>query len=571
MKTLIRILTLLPLIVSMLLGPVGASQAATRVQPQYLGISDSFGRWPDATVNYVYNPTNKPAIFSDDAYTLSLIQQAMAEWENVSGIHFVYQGTDSNAVIDDDTDGIVVFGWADIGSAGLGGYNSSCTSLDITAAGYCPYTDGSVKLNYTTVDWDKGDAEFTASYFKQVVTHEIGHMIGLGHSDNPDSVMFANPYNHLHHPRTDDIEIVQALYGLPASLVPAGPYVLPPAGTSVLDNSYLIMDNDTATPISQLAAGDWVNIYLQFPGGFSKTAKLIVTDHLGYYYSGSAQDLNCDSKYAYCTLVISVAQVAVLQDLPGTWHAYVVIDGQTVATHDLVVDTSPVWNQAPAASLGVDAAVGKAPMTVTATVSAIDDLENDNVSLVWHVPTQGESTDAAVEGMSYDRTVTFTEPGTYTLFVEVNDDATRYGAPGSGSEAGAGFRRLLSIPVTVTNPFVTTNLDVDGNGVADALTDGLLVLRYLFGFRGDTLINGVIATDATRTSSAEIEAFLLQSTAEILDIDADGSTDALTDGLLVLRYLFGFRGATLINGVLSPNATRTSSAEIEAFLALHSP
>ena len=36
-------------------------------------------------------------------------------------------------------------------------------------------------------------------------------------------------------------------------------------------------------------------------------------------------------------------------------------------------------------------------------------------------------------------------------------------------------------------------------------TCALLALRYLFGLRGDALIAGVIASDATRTTSAEIE------------------------------------------------------------------
>ena len=40
----------------------------------------------------------------------------------------------------------------------------------------------------------------------------------------------------------------------------------------------------------------------------------------------------------------------------------------------------------------------------------------------------------------------------------------------------------------------------------------------------------------------------------VLDIDGDGATDALTDGLLVLRYQFGFTGATLITGAVGPDA-----------------
>ena len=47
------------------------------------------------------------------------------------------------------------------------------------------------------------------------------------------------------------------------------------------------------------------------------------------------------------------------------------------------------------------------------------------------------------------------------------------------------------------------------NGSLEALTDGLLAPRYLFGLRGgDALISGVIASDATRTTSAEIEAHI---------------------------------------------------------------
>ena len=52
------------------------------------------------------------------------------------------------------------------------------------------------------------------------------------------------------------------------------------------------------------------------------------------------------------------------------------------------------------------------------------------------------------------------------------------------------------------------------------------------------------------------------------DVDGDGESDALTDGLLVLRYRFGFSGATLITGAVDlANCTRCTAVEIEAFLA----
>ena len=51
-------------------------------------------------------------------------------------------------------------------------------------------------------------------------------------------------------------------------------------------------------------------------------------------------------------------------------------------------------------------------------------------------------------------------------------------------------------------------LDVDQNGSFDALTDGLILIRYAYGFRGDALVSGVIASDAERTTAGEIEAHI---------------------------------------------------------------
>jgi hypothetical protein len=51
------------------------------------------------------------------------------------------------------------------------------------------------------------------------------------------------------------------------------------------------------------------------------------------------------------------------------------------------------------------------------------------------------------------------------------------------------------------------------------------------------------------------------------DIDGDAAIGALTDGLLVLRYLFGFRGATLITGAVGAGCTRCTAPAIESYLA----
>jgi hypothetical protein len=108
-------------------------------------------------------------------------------------------------------------------------------------------------------------------------------------------------------------------------------------------------------------------------------------------------------------------------------------------------------------------------------------------------------------------------------------------------------------------------LDIDGDGYYEPLMDGLLVLKYLFGLSGDSLISGLVSPDAVRTTAPEVENYL-NSIVGNLDLDGDGYEDSLTDGLLVLRYLFGLGGDKLISGVLASDATRTSPAEIESYL-----
>ena len=51
-----------------------------------------------------------------------------------------------------------------------------------------------------------------------------------------------------------------------------------------------------------------------------------------------------------------------------------------------------------------------------------------------------------------------------------------------------------------------------------------------------------------------------------LDVDNDGTVQVASDGFLILRYMFGFTGLPLTDGVLAPGAQRTDPTEIEEFL-----
>jgi V8-like Glu-specific endopeptidase len=103
--------------------------------------------------------------------------------------------------------------------------------------------------------------------------------------------------------------------------------------------------------------------------------------------------------------------------------------------------------------------------------------------------------------------------------------------------------------LTVSEFEQTCSLDIDGNGQFDAQTDGVLMTRYLFGFRGDVFIKDAVSQDGIRQSANDISEFLGQEDCQTsLDINADGEIDALSDGLLIMRYLSGLTGDALING-----------------------
>jgi hypothetical protein len=111
----------------------------------------------------------------------------------------------------------------------------------------------------------------------------------------------------------------------------------------------------------------------------------------------------------------------------------------------------------------------------------------------------------------------------------------------------------------------TNKIDIDGNEKFDALTDGLLLLRSMFELSGGPLITGVVADDAVYTSSSDIET-RITALGDRIDIDDDGRIDALTDGLLILRYLFELSGDALTAGVISDGAQRASAVDIESYL-----
>jgi subtilisin family serine protease len=113
---------------------------------------------------------------------------------------------------------------------------------------------------------------------------------------------------------------------------------------------------------------------------------------------------------------------------------------------------------------------------------------------------------------------------------------------------------------------VRITLDVDGNGTAEALTDGRVLYRLLSGVDDARLVAGsVIAPGAVRPAPATIRAYVdaaASLTPSMPDADGDGAA-TIADATIILRYLAGAPPAQLLTGLtLGAGATRTTAAAI---------
>jgi alpha-tubulin suppressor-like RCC1 family protein len=126
--------------------------------------------------------------------------------------------------------------------------------------------------------------------------------------------------------------------------------------------------------------------------------------------------------------------------------------------------------------------------------------------------------------------------------------------------------QFYASPTTVAlEPF---NFDIDGDGQVNAMTDGVLILQYLAGLT--QCDSKYISLGAVRNLSFEILSYL-ENGHEILDVDGNGNSDALTDGLLILRYLIGLEGDVLIENAISAGGSRNTDDTVISYIKQYLP
>lgn len=104
-------------------------------------------------------------------------------------------------------------------------------------------------------------------------------------------------------------------------------------------------------------------------------------------------------------------------------------------------------------------------------------------------------------------------------------------------------------------PLITRILDIDANALHRPESDGVIILRYLFGCTESALTANALGAGATRTGEPQTTTYLIDIL-PLLDADGNGRVQASSNGLVIVRKLLGLTGTTITQGAMGVGATR---------------
>lgn len=170
-------------------------------------LSYGWNGWADKTLRWRYNDINRPASASASATTmLASVRTAMDKWSAVCAINFIFDGETTNGA------SLASGGARDaVNAITWGTLDSGVAALTYVVASASTIAEADMVLSVA-----QGSATLDA-----VLLHEVGHMLGLKHSNVENAVMSgpntapdpSTRYSQLTALAADDITGCRSLYG----------------------------------------------------------------------------------------------------------------------------------------------------------------------------------------------------------------------------------------------------------------------------------------------------------------------------------------------------------------------
>lgn len=214
--------------------------------------SDSNVTWSFATSTYS-SDASTPFSQSIPGQYQDAIRAALQQWSSVSGLTFTQVADSPNADIR------IGFGALDTSSSGMIGD----TTMRWTGAGTL-LPDVVVRLEdpaqLALAPGDGGAYTYagTATTLQQVALHEIGHALGLDHSSDPSSAMYASSGPANRAPNGSDIAGIQSLYGAPGATAPTTVATAPAPATAAAPAPAAASPDDAGTLVLHFSEDAWL-------------------------------------------------------------------------------------------------------------------------------------------------------------------------------------------------------------------------------------------------------------------------------------------------------------------------